>query len=102
MKKKKEKSDNLISPGLLEFWGDYKEDGTLKGFYSGKIVDSGYKLPIFNQTINPTPFSITFSWNGTEKTVSLVNGEDLFVLAGMFEKLLKDYGIKYKSEINIK
>ena len=79
---------------------NYKDDGSPYPCFSGPI-DNGYKLPINDHTIN-NPFSITFIWNGTEKKVSLVNGEDVFTLAGIFEKLLKDYGIEYKSEFKIK
>lgn len=74
-------------------------DDNFKHYYSLKIADNEYKIPIRD---NQIPFNITFSWNGTEKTITLVNGEDIFLLAGMFEKLLKDYGIEYKSETTIR
>jgi hypothetical protein len=43
--------------------------------------------------LNPTPFSVTFSWSGKSITVQLENGEDVLKLANIFSEFLTNNGI---------
>ena len=46
--------------------------------------------------IQPTPFSITFSWQGDTVKVELVNGEDVLKLADILSKVLTENNIEHK------
>jgi hypothetical protein len=43
--------------------------------------------------LNPTPFSVTFTWSGKSITVQLDNGEDVLKLANIFSEFLTNNGI---------
>jgi hypothetical protein len=43
--------------------------------------------------LNPTPFSVTFTWSGKSITVQLENGQDVLKLANIFSKFLSNNGI---------
>ena len=47
-------------------------------------------------SIQPTPFSMTFSWQGNDIKVELVNGEDVLKLADIFSKMLTENNIEHK------
>jgi len=49
----------------------------------------------FSPTYKPLPFSIMFSYDSKEVSVSLKNGEDIFRLAKVFMKILEDNNIEY-------
>ena len=47
-------------------------------------------------SIQQTPFSMTFSWQGNDIKVELVNGEDVLKLADIFSKMLTENNIEHK------
>jgi hypothetical protein len=51
---------------------------------------------ILTQLSSPLPFSITFSWSGTEIKVQLENGEDVLKLAQIFSDFLTSNDIANK------
>lgn len=61
-------------------------------------VENTYLSVIDTTRIAPTPFCISFYWNGESKTITLKNGEDVFKLADVFENLLDQNGIEYTVE----
>lgn len=50
---------------------------------------------VFNDAWKPTPFSLTFSWDNKEVSVSLKNGNDIFKLVNVFTKWLDSEDIEY-------
>ena len=62
-------------------------------------TNNDFKLSTKSYTklaIQPTPFSMTFSWQDDQVTVKLVNGEDVFKLADIFSKMLTENNIEHK------
>ena len=53
-------------------------------------------------TIEPTPFIISFSWDGKDVTVSLKNGKDIFKLARIFTEILDANNVEYNIKTNKK
>jgi hypothetical protein len=53
-------------------------------------------------TIEPTPFMITFAWDGKDVTVSLKNGKDIFKLARIFTEILDANNVEYNIKTNKK
>lgn len=43
--------------------------------------------------INPTTFSVTFSWSNNNVTVQLINGEDVLKIGDIFSDFLTNNGI---------
>jgi hypothetical protein len=58
--------------------------------------DSKFLDSVITTTIQPTPFSITFSWQGDTVKVELVNGEDVLKLADILSKVLTENNIEHK------
>jgi hypothetical protein len=52
--------------------------------------------------IEPTPFIISFSWDGKDVTVSLKNGNDIFKLARIFTEILDANNVEYNIKTNKK
>ena len=52
------------------------------------------KIPTLN--LSPTPFSVTFNWQGQYITVQLESGEDVLKLAQLFSDFLSSNGIPNK------
>lgn len=46
------------------------------------------------------PFSVTFQNNGKSVEISLVNNEDVFKLASVFQMILLENGIEFKTTTN--
>ena len=46
--------------------------------------------------LEPTPFTITFSFKDSYTTIQLVNGDDVFKLADIFSKMLTENNIEHK------
>jgi hypothetical protein len=58
--------------------------------------DSKFLDSVTTTTIQPTPFSISFSWQGDIVKVELVNGEDVLKLADILSKVLTENNIEHK------
>jgi hypothetical protein len=58
--------------------------------------DSKFLDSVITTTIQPTPFSITFSWQDDTVKVELVNGEDVLKLADILSKVLTENNIEHK------
>ena len=58
--------------------------------------DSKFLDSVITTTTQPTPFSITFSWQGDTVKVELVNGEDVLKLADILSKVLTENNIEHK------
>ncbi len=57
---------------------------------------SGYTTSSFTHIeYKPTPFNITFAWDGKEADIILKNGNDIFKLAKILMKLLDDNNVEY-------
>jgi hypothetical protein len=62
-----------------------------------------YSSPTIEPTpIEPTPFMISFSWDGKDVTVSLKNGKDIFKLARIFTEILDTNNVEYNIKTNKK
>jgi hypothetical protein len=68
-------------------WNSASTASTITGY-----TTSTFK---FSPTYKPLPFSIMFSYDSKEVSVSLKNGEDIFRLAKVFMKILEDNNIEY-------
>ena len=95
-----------------------KSKNTITGTVSNTITTTG--TPIYNTgtssantlianpylysspTIEPTPFMISFSWDGKDVTVSLKNGKDIFKLARIFTEILDANNVEYNIKTNKK
>ena len=62
------------------------------------VIETSNSGWIHTATLNlePTPFSVTFSWKDERVTVQLDNGEDLLKLAQIFSDFLTSNGIPNK------
>jgi hypothetical protein len=67
---------------------------------SNPYVYSGYTIE--PTPIEPTPFMITFAWDGKDVTVSLKNGKDIFKLARIFTEILDANNVEYNIKTNKK
>jgi hypothetical protein len=95
-----------------------KSKNTITGTVSNTITTTG--TPIYNtgtssantlisnpysyssSIIEPTPFMISFSWDGKDVTVSLKNGKDIFKLARIFTEILDANNVEYNIKTNKK
>jgi hypothetical protein len=59
-------------------------------------VTSSYGTFSSKTSYQPPPFSISFSWNGKSKTITLENGEDVLKVADIAATLLKINNIPFK------
>jgi hypothetical protein len=65
------------------------------------MEDTSTKLTLPNDdfrtiSLEPTPFSITFSFKDNYTEIQLVNGDDVFKLADIFSKMLTENNIEHK------
>ena len=86
---------NTITTTNTPIWNTTSGTTTNTTIVSNPYVYSGY-------TIEPTPFMISFSWDGKDVTVSLKNGKDIFKLARIFTEILDANNVEYNIKTNKK
>jgi hypothetical protein len=81
------KTNTTTNTTTASNWNSFSTASTITGYTTGTFKVS--------PTYKPLPFSIMFSYESKEVSVSLKNGEDIFRLAKVFMKILEDNNIEY-------